>query len=78
MSGTNYRTLAIVGSQWGDEGKGKITDYFAQQADLIVRWAGGDNAGHTIVIKGTKYKLSIVPSGVLIKINECNWEWLRC
>ncbi|WP_348736264.1 adenylosuccinate synthase [Spiroplasma endosymbiont of Ammophila pubescens] len=67
MSGTNYRTLAIVGSQWGDEGKGKITDYFAQQADVIVRWAGGDNAGHTIVIKGTKYKLSIVPSGVFNK-----------
>lgn len=67
MSGTNYRTLSIVGSQWGDEGKGKITDYFAQQADVIVRWAGGDNAGHTIVIKGIKYKLSIVPSGVFNK-----------
>ncbi|WP_424526782.1 adenylosuccinate synthase [Spiroplasma endosymbiont of Glossina fuscipes fuscipes] len=67
MSGTNYRTLAVVGSQWGDEGKGKITDYFAQKADVIVRWAGGDNAGHTIVIKGAKYKLSIVPSGVFNK-----------
>nr|WP_201773803.1 adenylosuccinate synthase [Spiroplasma mirum] len=58
------RTLAVVGSQWGDEGKGKITDYFAQSADYVVRWAGGDNAGHTIVIGGKKYKLSIVPSGV--------------
>ncbi|WP_047791983.1 adenylosuccinate synthase [Spiroplasma eriocheiris] len=58
------RTLAVVGSQWGDEGKGKITDYFAQSADYVVRWAGGDNAGHTIVIDGKKYKLSIVPSGV--------------
>ncbi|WP_425378384.1 adenylosuccinate synthase [Spiroplasma endosymbiont of Polydrusus pterygomalis] len=67
MSGINYRTLAVVGSQWGDEGKGKVTDYFAQQADVIVRWAGGDNAGHTIVIKGVKYKLSIVPSGVFNK-----------
>ncbi|WHQ36929.1 adenylosuccinate synthase [Spiroplasma sp. SV19] len=67
MSGTNYRTLAVVGSQWGDEGKGKITDYFAQKADVVVRWAGGDNAGHTIMIKGAKYKLSIVPSGVFNK-----------
>ncbi|WP_338955291.1 adenylosuccinate synthase [Spiroplasma endosymbiont of Polydrusus cervinus] len=64
MSGINYLTLAVVGSQWGDEGKGKVTDYFAQQADVIVRWAGGDNAGHTIVITGVKYKLSIVPSGI--------------
>lgn len=67
MNGTKYQTLAVVGGQWGDEGKGKITDYFAQIADVIVRWAGGDNAGHTIVIKGIKYKLSIVPSGIFNK-----------
>ena len=64
MQEDKIRTLAVVGSQWGDEGKGKITDYFAQSADYVVRWAGGDNAGHTIVIGGKKYKLSIVPSGV--------------
>ncbi|AGM24750.1 adenylosuccinate synthase [Spiroplasma chrysopicola] len=64
MSGEKYSTLAVVGSQWGDEGKGKITDYFAQKADFVVRWAGGDNAGHTIVIDGVKYKLSLVPSGI--------------
>ncbi|AHF57381.1 adenylosuccinate synthetase [Spiroplasma eriocheiris] len=64
MQEDKIRTLAVVGSQWGDEGKGKITDYFAQSADYVVRWAGGDNAGHTIVIDGKKYKLSIVPSGV--------------
>ncbi|AGM25781.1 adenylosuccinate synthetase [Spiroplasma syrphidicola EA-1] len=64
MSTEKYSTLAVVGSQWGDEGKGKITDYFAQKADFVVRWAGGDNAGHTIVIDGVKYKLSLVPSGI--------------
>ena len=59
------KTLAIVGSQWGDEGKGKIVDYFAQKADMVVRWSGGNNAGHTIKIKDKKYYLSLIPSGVL-------------
>lgn len=58
------KTIAIIGSQWGDEGKGKISDYFAQNADVIVRWSGGDNAGHTIVFNDNKYKLSIIPSGI--------------
>lgn len=57
-------TLAIIGSQWGDEGKGKLSDYFAQKSDVVVRWAGGDNAGHTIVINNEKYKLSLIPSGI--------------
>lgn len=57
-------TLAIIGSQWGDEGKGKISDYFAQNSAVIVRWAGGDNAGHTIVFNNEKYKLNLVPSGI--------------
>lgn len=56
--------LAIVGSQWGDEGKGKISDYFAQRSDVIVRWAGGDNAGHTIVFDNKKYQLNLIPSGI--------------
>ncbi len=55
----------IVGSQWGDEGKGKITDYFASQADYVVRFHGGNNAGHTLVVEGKTYKLHLVPSGVL-------------
>ena len=50
-------TLVIEGSQWGDEGKGKITDYFAQQADVVVRSQGGNNAGHTITINNEKYEL---------------------
>ena len=58
------KTLAIVGSQWGDEGKGKITDYFSGKADMVVRWAGGNNAGHTIKIKDKKYHLSLIPSGI--------------
>ncbi|WP_381415380.1 adenylosuccinate synthase [Spiroplasma endosymbiont of Anurida maritima] len=57
-------TLAIVGTQWGDEGKGKLTDFFAQKADVVVRWSGGDNAGHTIIFNDKKYKLNIVPSGI--------------
>ncbi|WP_342252738.1 adenylosuccinate synthase [Spiroplasma endosymbiont of Amphibalanus improvisus] len=57
-------SLAVVGAQWGDEGKGKITDFFAQNADYVIRWAGGDNAGHTIKIEDKKYALSIIPSGI--------------
>lgn len=55
----------ILGAQWGDEGKGKITDYFAEKADFIVRFQGGTNAGHTIVIGDEKYKLHLIPSGIL-------------
>ncbi|WP_338972664.1 adenylosuccinate synthase [Spiroplasma endosymbiont of Panorpa germanica] len=60
-----YKSLIVVGSQWGDEGKGKITDYYAQKADMVVRFSGGDNAGHIIVSKGVKHKVTIVPSGIL-------------
>ena len=59
--------LAIVGSQWGDEGKGKIIDYLAKQADMVVRGQGGNNAGHTVVIGDKKYALHLIPSGVLNK-----------
>lgn len=55
----------VVGSQWGDEGKGKVVDYLAGKSDMIVRFNGGNNAGHTVVVKGEKYKLSLLPSGVL-------------
>lgn len=55
----------IVGTQWGDEGKGKVTDYFAEDMDYIVRFQGGNNAGHTIVLGDETYKLHIIPSGIL-------------
>jgi adenylosuccinate synthase len=57
--------VVVVGSQWGDEGKGKIVDWLSAQADIVVRFQGGHNAGHTLVIDGTTYKLSLLPSGVL-------------
>jgi len=57
--------VVVVGSQWGDEGKGKIVDWLSEQADIVVRFQGGHNAGHTLVIDGTTYKLSLLPSGVL-------------
>lgn len=56
--------ITVVGAQWGDEGKGKLVDFFAQKADVVVRWAGGDNAGHSIKFGGKEYKLSIIPSGI--------------
>ncbi len=57
--------LAIIGSQWGDEGKGKITDYLDEKADMIVRFQGGNNAGHTIIVDGKTFKLHGLPSGVV-------------
>lgn len=56
--------IVVVGSQWGDEGKGKITNFLAQDADVIVRYQGGDNAGHTIVFNGQKFELRSIPSGI--------------
>jgi adenylosuccinate synthase len=57
--------VVVVGAQWGDEGKGKIVDWLSEQADIVVRFQGGHNAGHTLVIDGVTYKLSLLPSGVL-------------
>ena len=57
--------VVVVGSQWGDEGKGKIVDWLSERADLVVRFRGGHNAGHTLVIDGVSYKLSLLPSGVV-------------
>ena len=59
------KTLVILGSSWGDEGKGKFVDYYAQKADIISRVAGGSNAGHTLSIDNVEYKLRLVPSGIL-------------
>src|SRR5262252_384677 len=57
--------VVVVGAQWGDEGKGKIVDWLSEQADIVVRFGGGHNAGHTLVINGETYKLALLPSGVL-------------
>ena len=57
--------VAVIGAQWGDEGKGKIVDWLSERADMVVRFQGGHNAGHTLVIKGVKYKLSLLPSGIV-------------
>ena len=57
--------VVVVGSQWGDEGKGKIVDWLSEQADIVVRFQGGHNAGHTLVIDGVTYKLSLLPSGAV-------------
>ncbi|HEY2491552.1 MAG TPA: adenylosuccinate synthase [Paenibacillus sp.] len=64
-------TVVVVGTQWGDEGKGKITDFLAESADVVARYQGGNNAGHTILIDGKKYKLSLIPSGVFYDDKIC-------
>lgn len=61
--------VVVVGSQWGDEGKGKITDYLAQKADVVVRYQGGNNAGHTIEFNGQKFALRLIPSGIFTSGN---------
>ena len=57
--------VVVVGSQWGDEGKGKIVDWLSSRADVVVRFQGGHNAGHTLVIDGETFKLSLLPSGAV-------------
>ena len=61
------KNIVVVGSQWGDEGKGKIVDWLSEQADVVIRFQGGHNAGHTLVIDGVTYKLSLLPSGIIRK-----------
>jgi adenylosuccinate synthase len=61
----------VVGAQWGDEGKGKIVDYLTENTDVVVRAAGGNNAGHTVISNGQKYILHLIPSGIL-------WEGKMC
>ena len=61
------KNIVIVGSQWGDEGKGKIVDWLSEQADVVVRFQGGHNAGHTLVIDGKVFKLRLLPSGIVRK-----------
>lgn len=64
-------TVVLVGTQWGDEGKGKITDFLAEEADLVVRYQGGNNAGHTVVVEDKTYKLHLIPSGILHRDKTC-------
>lgn len=63
--------VVVMGTQWGDEGKGKIVDYLAEQADVVVRYQGGSNAGHTVVVDGKEFKLRLLPSGILYKGKKC-------
>ena len=61
----------LVGAQWGDEGKGKIIDVLTEQAEVVVRYAGGNNAGHTVWVGSKKYVLHLIPSGILRKNKLC-------
>lgn len=63
--------IIVVGSQWGDEGKGKVVDVFSAESDYVVRYQGGANAGHTLVVDGKKTVLHLVPSGILHKNTKC-------
>ena len=65
MPNQSSKITAIVGAQWGDEGKGKITDFFAGESDYVVRFHGGNNAGHTVIVNNKTYKLHLIPSGVV-------------
>jgi adenylosuccinate synthase len=64
-------TVVVVGTQWGDEGKGKITDFLAESAEVVARYQGGNNAGHTILIEDKKYKLHLIPSGIFYDDKTC-------
>lgn len=63
--------VVVIGAQWGDEGKGKITDLLSRSADLVVRYQGGVNAGHTVVVQGQTFKLHLIPSGILYPDTQC-------
>lgn len=64
-------SIVIVGAQWGDEGKGKVVDHLTQYADIVVRFQGGNNAGHTIVLEGEKFIFHLIPSGILYENKKC-------
>src|SRR3712207_3450287 len=63
--------IVVVGAQWGDEGKGKVVDLLAERADAVIRFQGGNNAGHTIVREGEKFALHLIPSGILHQGTRC-------
>ena len=64
-------SVVLIGSQWGDEGKGKITDYLAEYADVVARYQGGNNAGHTVIVGDVEYKLHLIPSGIIYPGTKC-------
>lgn len=64
-------SVVLIGAQWGDEGKGKLTDFLARQADVVIRYQGGNNAGHTVVVDGRTFKLHLIPSGILYPGTLC-------
>ena len=64
-------TAMVLGTQWGDEGKGKIVDYLAQKADVVIRSQGGNNAGHTVVVDDKAFALRLLPSGILFSDKTC-------
>ncbi len=64
-------SVVVVGTQWGDEGKGKIVDLLTRYADFVVRFQGGNNAGHTLVVEGKKFVFHIIPSGILYEDKVC-------
>ena len=70
--------IVLVGTQWGDEGKGKIIDILSQKADYIVRFQGGNNAGHTVVTGNKEYIFHLMPSGILHKGKICCSGWHLC
>lgn len=64
-------TVVVIGAQWGDEGKGKVTDFLAEKADMVVRYMGGNNAGHTVVVDDREFKMHLIPSGILYPDKMC-------
>ena len=64
-------TVVLIGAQWGDEGKGKVTDFLAEKAQMVVRYQGGNNAGHTVVVEDREFKLHLIPSGILYADKSC-------
>jgi adenylosuccinate synthase len=71
MGGISMSAVVLIGTQWGDEGKGKITDYLAEKANVVVRYQGGNNAGHTVVVNGEEFKLHLIPSGIRYSDKIC-------
>ena len=71
MSGKQSKTVVIIGAQWGDEGKGKVVDLLTDRAQAVVRFQGGHNAGHTLVVDGRKTVLHLIPSGILREGVQC-------
>jgi len=65
------KSVVVIGAQWGDEGKGKVVDIYSEFADTIVRPTGGNNAGHTLIVKGEKYVFHLIPSGILHPGKKC-------